>query len=269
MTKRVLHKVVFLGGGGSVSEGWGIGKACAVNYAREGAKVFVVDLNEAAAQETCSIIREEGGEAAHAVADLSSADDVARVIEACAARFGTIDVLHNNVGVTRTGGAADVSLEDWDASWRINVTSMFLTTRAALPIMKAAGKGAIVNIGSVAASRYLGVPYTAYYTTKAAVLQFTRAVAIEHAPLNIRANVVSPCFIAGPNSTTFRAQHGADDQIAHITSRRAEQAPMKRMGDAFDVAHAAAFLASDEAGYITGTEIIVDGGVSAAATVPA
>lgn len=267
--KRVDGKVVFLGGGGSEGQGWGIGKACAVTYAREGASVFVVDINEKAAEETVGIIRGEGGTASCAAADLSEEAEVKRVVAACRAEYGRIDILHNNVGVTRVAGAATVTLEDWNASWKINVTSMMLTTQNALPIMLEQGAGAIVNIGSVAAHRYLGVPYTAYYTTKAAVLQFTRAVAVEYAARNIRANIVSPLWIKGPNSNTFQARHGADDAILRITSTRAEQAPMKRMGDAFDVAHAAVFLASDQAGYITGTEITVDGGVSAASVIQA
>ncbi len=205
---RVAGKVVFLAGGGAVGPGWGIGKACAALYAREGASVFVVDRNPDAAAETVAVIAGEGGIAAAGIGDLTEPEAVARLVAECNERFGRLDILHNNVAITKVGGPAKLSLEDWDLSWKVNVTSMFLTCKHALPHMEARGTGAIVNIASVAASRYLGVPYTAYYATKAAVVQFTKVVAVEYAARGVRANAVSPCFVAGPNSNQFLADHG-------------------------------------------------------------
>ncbi|SEQ22892.1 NAD(P)-dependent dehydrogenase, short-chain alcohol dehydrogenase family [Faunimonas pinastri] len=265
MGDRVADKVVFLAGGGSAGPGWGIGKACAALYAREGAAVFVVDRDEVAARETVRVITEEGGRALAGIGDLTSPDDVERLVAECRDRLGGLHVLHNNVAITRVGGPAELSLEDWDASWRTNVTSMFLACKYALPIMERDGGGAVVNIASVAASRYLGVPYTAYYTTKAAVVQFTKVVAVQYATRGIRSNAVSPCFVTGPNSNQFLEEHGADPDIQRFSGRRAEQAPMQRVATGFDVAYAALYLASDEANYVTGTELIVDGGVSAQA----
>lgn len=262
---RIQDKVVFLAGGGAIGPGWGIGKACAAVYAREGGKVFVVDRDAHAAAETLEAIRLEGGTAAAGVGDLTEPDDVERLVRECTDSFGRLDILHNNVAVTKVGGPAKLALEGWDMSWKTNVTSIFLTCKHALPLMEAQGAGAVVNIASVAASRYLGVPYTAYYTTKAAVVQFTKVVAVEYATRGVRVNAVSPCFVAGPNSNQFLEEHGADPDIVRFSGRRAEQAPMKRVASGFDVAYASVYLASDEAGYVTGTELIVDGGVSAAA----
>lgn len=265
MSGRMSGKIVILAGGGASGPGWGIGKACAAVYAREGASVFVVDRDGAAAAETVATIEREGGTAVAAVADLTESADVARMVEACVRRFGRIDVLHNNVAITKVGGPAELSLDDWDLSWKVNVTSLFLACKHALPVMEAGGGGAVVNIASVAASRYLGVPYTAYYTTKAAVVQFTKVIAVQYATRGIRSNAVSPCFVTGPNSNRFLVDHDGDPDVLRFSARRAEQAPMKRLATGFDVAHAALYLASDEAGYVTGTELVVDGGVSAAA----
>jgi NAD(P)-dependent dehydrogenase (short-subunit alcohol dehydrogenase family) len=262
MAGRLSDKVVVVAGAGAAGPGWGIGKACAVLYAREGAHVFAIDMDRAAVVDTARLIQEEGGNVTAGIGDLTREDDVTRLTEEAVRTYGRIDVLHNNIASTRIGGPASLSISDWNDSWRINVTSMFLACKAVLPRMERQGHGTIVNTASIAASLYLGTPYTAYYATKAAVLQFTRAVAIEYAQRNVRANAVSPGFI---DTAQTRAVRQARGHVATHAHDRAAQTPMRREGTPLEVAYAALFLASDESSYITGAEIVVDGGVSAAA----
>jgi len=264
MGARLKDKVAVVVGAGAIGAGWGNGKACAVLYAREGAKVFAIDANRAAAEETAGIIAGEGGTCVVGVGDAASAADVPRLIAEAMAAFGRIDVLHNNVATVKVGGPVELPLADWDLSWQVNVTSMMLACKAALPIMEAQGGGAIVNISSIAAQRWLGVPYAAYYATKAAIVQFTRAIALQYAAKGIRANTILPGFIDTPHVHAFLKHHIGGD-TASLIETRARQTPMRRMGTAWDVAYAALFLASDEARYVTGTELVVDGGVSATA----
>jgi NAD(P)-dependent dehydrogenase (short-subunit alcohol dehydrogenase family) len=268
MAGRVEGKVALVTGAGSVGPGWGNGKAAAVLYAREGARVFAVDLNEAAAEETAAIIREEGGEVAIARTDVSKAKDVEAMVAACVEAYGRIDILHNNVGIVEVGGPVDLSEEDWDRVNDVNLKSMFLTHKYALPVMAgqdpgAAGqRGAIVNISSVSGIRYTGVPYVSYATTKGAILPFTQSVALEYADRGIRANAILPGLMDTPMIIEpLTAAYGAN--VEEMKQARDAQCPLGHMGDAWDVAHAALFLASDEAKYITGTTLVVDGGLTA------
>ena len=162
MGDRVKDKVVLVTGAGSSGPGWGNGKAAAVLYAREGAKVFAIDLRIEAANETKAIIEQEGGVCETFACDVSKSDQVQAMVQACIDAFGRIDVLHNNVGISETGGAIDASEESWNRLVAINQTSVFLTCKHALPHMVAQGKGAIVNVGSVAGIRWIGFPYAAY-----------------------------------------------------------------------------------------------------------
>jgi NAD(P)-dependent dehydrogenase (short-subunit alcohol dehydrogenase family) len=264
MGTRLQGKVAVVVGAGAIGAGWGNGKASAVLYAREGAKVFAIDVNRAAAEETAAIIAGEGGICTCGIGDAASEQDMVRLVAEAMAAFGRIDVLHNNVATVKVGNPVDLSLADWDRSWQVNVTTMLLACKAVLPIMERQGAGAIVNISSVAAQRYLGVPYTAYYATKAAIVQFTRAVAIQYAAKGIRANTILPGFIDTPHVHAFLRDHVGGD-TGSLVETRARQTPMRRMGTGWDVAYAALFLASDEAQYVTGTELVVDGGVSATA----
>lgn len=264
MVGRMLDKVVLVTGAGSSGPGWGNGKAAAVLYAREGASVFAVDLNIEAARETCAVIQEEGGICGTFAADVSSSMDVQSMVRACLETFGRIDVLHNNVGISEVGGAIDGSEESWHRLVAVNQTSVFLTCKYALPGMVAQRSGVIVNVGSIAALRWLGFPYAAYTATKGAVSALTRNIAIQHAADGVRANCVLPGLmdtplIRGP----LVAGYGGD--VEAMVARRNSQIPMGRMGDGWDTAYAALFLASDEARYITGAEIIVDGGLTASA----
>jgi NAD(P)-dependent dehydrogenase (short-subunit alcohol dehydrogenase family) len=173
-------------------------------------------------------------------------------------------VLHNNVGIVLPGGPVELSEADWDRTASVNVRSVFLTCKHAIPHMLERGAGAIVNVSSVGGLRWTGLPYVAYAASKAAVLQVTQSVALQYARQNIRANAVVPGLIDTPLVRASLSKSYGDADIDQIVQRRHAQAPMGRMGDAWDVAHAALFLASDEARYVTGTSIIVDGGLSAA-----
>jgi len=262
MGDRLKEKVALVSGAGSSGPGWGNGKATAVLFAREGARVLAADINLDAAVETKRIIEREGGICEAVAGNVSLADNVAAVVDACIAAFGQIDVLHNNVGIVEVGGPVETTEDSWDRVNDVNLKSMFLTCRQVLPHMVRQGKGAIVNIASVSGIRWLGVPYISYAATKAAVIQFTRVIALQYARSGIRANSILPGMMNTPmvHAPGVIAAYGGSAE--EMIRRRDEQCPMGRMGDAWDVAYAALFLASDEAKYITGTELVVDGGLT-------
>ncbi len=257
---RMDGKVVLLFGAGSVGEGWGNGKAAAVAYAREGGRVACVDIDCAAAEATAAVIAGEGGEGLALTADVTDAGSIGGAVQAVMDRWGRIDVLHNNVGINLPGGAVEASEESWRRVIDVNLTSVFLTCKAVLPIMEAQGAGAIVNVSSLAAIRWTGYPYVSYYASKAAVGQFTRAVAIEYAARGIRANSILPGMMDTPH--VYKQIAGYHGDVEEMRAKRAAVVPMKRQGDGWDVAWAAVFLASDQAKFITGVELPVDGGQS-------
>ncbi len=263
MAERLKDKVAIVTGAGSVGPGWGNGKAASVLFAREGAKVFCVDLNLAAAEETAGIIAGEGGTAAAHKADVAVADQVEALVAACMERYGRVDVLHNNVGIAEVGGPVEISEATWDRVMDVNLKSMFLTCKQVLAIMERQGGGAIVNISSIAGIRWTGVPYITYYASKAAVLQFTRAIAIQYAAKGIRANSILPGLMDTPMIVEPLKDVYAQGDVEKMKRIRDAQCPMGHMGDAWDVAYAALFLASDEAKYVTATELVVDGGITA------
>jgi len=262
MGDRLKEKVALVSGAGSSGPGWGNGKATAVLFAREGARVLAADINLDAAVETKRIIESEGGICEAVAGNVSLAEDVAAMVDACIAAFGWIDVLHNNVGIVEVGGPVETTEDSWDRVNDVNLKSMFLTCRQVLPHMERQGRGAIVNIASVSGIRWLGVPYISYAATKAAVIQFTRVIALQYARSGIRANSILPGMMNTPmvHAPGVIAAYGGSAE--EMIRRRDEQCPMGRMGDAWDVAYAALFLASDEAKYITGTELVVDGGLT-------
>ncbi len=257
---RMQSKVVLVFGAGSIGEGWGNGKAAAVAYAREGALVACVDIDLAAARATQAVIASEGGAAIAVAADVTDAASISAAVGATRARWGRIDVLHNNVGINLPGGAAEASEDSWRRVLDVNLTSVFLTCRAVLPIMEAQNAGAIVNVSSLAAIRWTGYPYVSYYASKAAVNHFTRSVAIEYAAKGIRANTIMPGIMDTPH--VYAQISGYYGDIEEMRAKRAAMVPMKRQGDGWDVAWAAVFLASDQARFITGIELPVDGGQS-------
>jgi len=262
MGDRLKEKVALVSGAGSSGAGWGNGKATAVLFAREGERVIASDINLDAALETKRIIEREGGICEAVAGNVSLAEDVAAMVDACISAFGRIDVLHNNVGIVEVGGPIETTEDSWDRVNDVNLKSMFMTCKQALPHMERQGKGAIVNIASVSGIRWLGVPYISYAATKAAVIQFTRVIALQYARSGIRANSILPGMMSTPmvHAPGVIAAYGGSAE--EMVRRRDEQCPMGRMGDAWDVAYAALFLASDEAKYITGAELVVDGGLT-------
>ncbi len=263
MAGRLEGKTAIVVGAGSIGPGWGNGKATAVTFAREGARVLCVDIDEAAAQETVALIEGEGGVALAERADVTDKAQVDAMVARALELWGKIDVLHNNVGIVEAGGPVETDEASWDRVIAVNLKSMYLTCKAVLPVMEAAGRGAIVNIGSVAGIRWLGVPYVSYAASKAAILGFTRSIAIQYARKGIRANVILPGLMDTPMYVGPLKQAYAGGDIDKMRDLRREQCPMGRMGDAWDVANAALFLASDEANYITAAELVVDGGLTA------
>jgi NAD(P)-dependent dehydrogenase (short-subunit alcohol dehydrogenase family) len=261
--RRLEGKVALVTGCGMLGPGWGNGKAIAVLLARQGASIFGVDLAREAAETTCALIEAEGGVAHAHVADVTDAAQVNDMVEACMARFGRVDILVNNVGRSEPGGPAELTEQTWDEQMDVNVKSAFLTCKWILPIMERQGGGAVVNISSVAGLRYVGKPQVAYAAGKAALMQFTRTTAVLYAGRCVRLNCVVPGLMFTPLVQRL-AEKYANGDFDGFVARRHQQVPMGRMGDAWDVAHAVLFLASDESRYITAQEIVVDGGLTAA-----
>ncbi|MDP6118262.1 MAG: SDR family NAD(P)-dependent oxidoreductase [Planctomycetota bacterium] len=262
MGERLKNKVAIVTGAGSSGPGWGNGKATAVLFAREGAKVFAVDINQEAVEETRQIISDEGAGVTVQQTDVTRAEQVEAMVDLCIETYGRVDILHNNVGIVEVGGPVEASEESWDRVVAVNLKSMFLTCKFVLPHMEEQGGGAIVNISSIAGIRYLGVPYVSYSATKGAVLQLTQSIALQYAEKNIRANSILPGLMNTPMIIEPLKDVYAEGDIEKMLDIRNNQVPMKRMGDAWDVAHAALFLASDEAKYITGAQLVVDGGLT-------
>ncbi|MGQ0543787.1 MAG: SDR family NAD(P)-dependent oxidoreductase [Betaproteobacteria bacterium] len=261
MGDRLKGKVAILTGAGSIGPGWGNGKAAAVLYAREGAMVVAVDIDVSAGEETRDVIRSEGGGCDAIQADVSRSSDVAALADQCIARYGRIDILHNNVGIVEVGGPVEINEENWDRLLAVNLKSVYLTCKYCLPHMVAQGSGVIVNISSVASIRYTGYPSASYNASKGAINQLTQNIAIQYADQGIRANCVLPGLMDTPQIRAY-VTNGYGGDPAEMIRKRNAVCPMKRMGNAWDVAYASLFLVSDEARYITGAQLVVDGGLS-------
>jgi NAD(P)-dependent dehydrogenase (short-subunit alcohol dehydrogenase family) len=257
---RLYGKVILVFGAGSVGEGWGNGKATCVAYAREGATVIAVDRDKPAAQATASIIEALGGQASSFAADATDSASVKAVVDEVLGAHGRIDVLHNNVGTTIMGGPVELTEKQWHTVMDVNLTSVYLTCKHVLPGMLEGRKGAIVNISSIAAVRYTGYPYAAYYAAKAGVNQFTVGLALQYAREGIRVNAIMPGLMNTP--LIYQQISGQYVDAEAMARARHEATPMGRMGTAWDIAAAAVFLASDEANYITGVCLPVDGGLT-------
>ena len=260
MPGRLNGKTVLVTGAGSIGPGWGNGKATATLFAREGAHVVCVDFNPDAATQTVGIIMGEGGLASAAICDVTNSEQVKEIVDDVVSRHGRIDVLHNNVGYATMGGPVELSEDEWHKTIDLNVTGCFITCKHVLPHMLARRSGAIVNVSSIAAIRWTGYPYAAYYAAKAAVNNFTMGLALQYAKDGIRANAVMPGLM---NTPLIHQQISGQYKDAEDMVRARDAAcPMGRMGTAWDVARAALFLASDEASYITGVSLPVDGGLT-------
>lgn len=258
MAGRLQDRVALVMGAGSSGPGWGNGKATAVRFAREGAKVVCVDVVEAAAEETAGIIAGEGGSAVALTCDVTDTAAVKAVVDDTVGRWGRIDVLQNNVGIAVMGGPVELDEAAWQRVLDVNLTSVFLACKHVLPVMLAQGKGAIVNVSSIAAVRWVGYPYASYYASKGGLNQLTCGLALQYAAQGIRANAIMPGLMDTPLIRTQIAGQYAD--VETMIRERDAKSPTGRMGDAWDVANAALFLASDEAKYVNGVCLPVDGG---------
>jgi len=270
MPGRLAGKVALVTGAGSSGPGWGNGKATAALFAREGAQVFLVDVNENAVAETKTIIDGEGGACAAWRADVSQSQEVERLVARCIETYGRIDVLHNNVGISALGGPVETDEASWDRVFQVNLKSVFLTCKYVLPIMVAQGGGSIINISSVASIRWGGVAYLSYSASKAALNQLTKCVGLEYASRGIRCNCILPGLMDTPMPRVqlmeaFAGSGGVEEMLRV----RDAISPTGKQGEPWDVAYAALFLASDESKYVNAAELVVDGGLSQATAGPA
>jgi len=248
-------------GGGCVGEGWGNGKAISVGFAREGAKVVVLDIRIAAAEATAAIIRDEGGEAITVEVDATRSANVRTAIQACVRAYGKLDILVDNVGTVVMGGPVETTEEDWDRAFAVNVKSAFLLAKCAIPEMLRGGGGSIINISSGASIAYAGVPYVSYAASKAALNHFTRHTALIYADQGIRANAILPGLIDTPMAYHQAGSgYAASQDLTLMRQRRARLSPTGAQGTAWDVAQAAIYLASDESSYVNAVLLEVDGG---------
>src|SRR5690242_7749994 len=262
MSGRLQNRVAIITGAGCVGPGWGNGRATAVRFVEEGARVFAVDRNLDNVTETVAHARAVGGDIAVWQCDVTDAASVAATVAACLERFGRIDVLVNNVGGSAAGGPVEMSEDVWDAQIDYNLKSVFLTCKHVLPVMEQQQRGAIINIASTSGIRWTGAAQVGYAATKAGVIQFSRVVAVQYAARGIRVNTVVPGQLHTPMVEARLARQRAGGDIEGLLAQRLERIPMGFAGDGRDTANAALFLASDEARFITGTEIVVDGGMT-------
>ena len=258
MGSRLKDKVAIVTGAGSVGPGWGNGRATTVRFAEEGAKVFAVDRNAQALKET---VDKAPGIATH-FCDVTDSAAVAAMVRACVERFGRVDILVNNVGGSAPGGPVEMSEEVWDAQIDFNLKSVFLGCKHVLPVMQRQGGGAIVNIASASGLRYSGSPQVGYAAAKAGVIQLTRVTAVQYAPHGIRVNCVVPGQLHTPMVEARLAKQRAGGDVKKLLQQRQSRIPLGFAGDGRDTANAVLFLASDEARFITGAEVVVDGGMT-------
>lgn len=251
---------VVIGAGQSPGEGMGNGRAAAIRYAREGARVLAADRSRDSAEETAELIRKEGGTALALAADVTRDADLSQAMQEAHRRWGSLDVLHNNVGVSLAGGDAellDITEEAFDNICRINLRGTVFACKHAMAIMREQRSGAIINIASSAATgKY---PYVAYKATKAGVVALTEQLALQFAPFGIRVNCILPGLISTPMAVETRSRTWKQPR-EQVLAERVAKIPLGREGLAWDVANAALFLASDEANFITGVSLLVDGG---------
>lgn len=254
-------RVAIVTGAGAPEDGVSNGMAVAVTFAREGAAIVAIDRDTEACRRTVAAIEQAGGRAMALQGDVSKAADVDRMIGEAIAAFGRIDILHNNVGIELLGDVVEATEDDWDRVHDVNLKSAFLMCKATIPHMVRAGGGAIVNVSSIASIRWSATPFISYSTSKAALNHFTRVVARDYAPHKVRCNAVLPGMIDTPHVRRLYQDLGPEG-VEKEMARRHRRVPLGRMGTPQEVADAALFLVSDQARYITGALLVVDGGVS-------
>jgi NAD(P)-dependent dehydrogenase (short-subunit alcohol dehydrogenase family) len=259
---RLPDKIaIVIGAGQSPGEGMGNGRATVLRFCQEGAKVLAVDSNLASAQETAAMVAQDGGQCVAFEADVTREVTLAAAVTAARTRWGRIDILHYNVGASLGGGdapLAEITEQAFDRICAINLRGAVMAAKHVLPVMREQRSGVIINISSIAA--WEQYPYVAYKATKAGMIAFTQQVAIHNAEFGIRANVIMPGLMDTPMAVDTRARHSGKSR-AEIAAQRDAKVPLRhRMGTAWDVANAALFLASDEANFITGVALPVDGG---------
>ena len=260
---RLKNKVAMvIGAGQRPGPTLGNGRATAILFAREGARVLAVDRHLDSAEETVGWIKKDGGEAVAFAADVTDESSLQAAVAACLERWKRIDILHYNVGISIAGGDApvtEITAEAFDRIMAVNLRGMVMACKHVLPVMRRQRSGVIIHISSMAA--WGNYPYVSYKTSKAAVIALTQQVAIQNAKYGIRANVILPGLIDTPMAVDTRAEVSGRSREEIVAERNA-RVPMGKMGTAWDVAYAALFLASDEAGFITGVALPVDGGHS-------
>lgn len=262
MGRRLQDRIAIVTGAGCIGPGWGNGRAIATRFAEEGAKIFAVDRDLDSVTETVERVKAAGGEIVTHQCDVTGAASVEVMVKTCLERFGRIDLLVNNVGGSAAGGPVEMSEDVWDAQIDYNLKSVFLTLKHVLPIMERQKSGAVVNVASTSGLRWTGSAQVAYAATKAGVIQLSRVVAVQYADKGIRVNTVVPGQLHTPMVEARLAQQRTGGDVEALLKSRLERIPLGFMGDGRDTANAALFLASDEARFITGTEIVVDGGMT-------
>ena len=231
-------------------------------FAQQGARIVASDIDMGSMEETRALIAETGAEAEFVTCDVTDSSAIKAMVDTAMDRFGRIDALVNNVGGSFKGGAVELSEEDWLRQLNYNLTSVFLTCKHVLPVMKAQKAGSIVNTASTSGTRWTGSAQVAYAASKAGVIQFSRVTAVEYAPWNVRVNTVVPGQMHTPMVEVRLAGQREGGDVEALLAKRQSRIPLPFMGDGRDTANAALFLASDDSRFVTGSEIVVDGGMS-------
>ena len=261
--RRFDSKIAIVTGAGCVGAGWGNGRAMAVRLAEEGAKVLAVDRDQERLDETLSLAGDAAASITTCICDVTNAASVQAMVETCVKTYGAPDILINNVGGSAAGGPVQLSEESWDSQIDANLKSVFLTCKYVLPHMVERKRGAIVNVASTSGLRWTGSAQVAYAASKAGVIHLSRVVAVQHAPDGVRVNTVVPGQLHTPMVEVRLAKQRTGGDVEALLASRVKRIPLGFMGDGRDTASAALYLASDEARFVTGTELIVDGGMTA------
>lgn len=255
-------KIAVVCGCGSHGNDFGNGRAIATTLARQGAQVVGVDIDKEAGENTKDFIIEEGNLCEFYQVNMKDESEVKKLFETLELKYNSLDILVNVVGQSEPGGPAEINTENWENQFRLNLDTAYYSIKKVIPIMRKNNGGSIVNISSVAGLRYVGKPQVAYSASKAALIQMTKTTAVIEAKKNIRLNCVVPGLMHTPLVERLAKKY-ADGDYNGFVNHRNNQVPIGKMGESWDVAYAVLFLCSDEAKYITGTEIVVDGGLTA------